>query len=141
MDALTDFIVTHWVVVMQGVFIASLIVIVWVYLPILWGAPWIPGSFRVIHRMLELAEVKPGQMVIDLGAGDGRVVILAARKFKAKAIGGGDRPVPLDDRQPVDFDPGFARESGSPSGGYAAVPGRRSGRRHVVSIAGHAIKN
>ncbi len=87
MNALTDFIVTHWVVVMQGVFTASLIVILWVYLPILWGAPWIPGSFRVIHRMLELAGVKPGQKVIDLGAGDGRIVILAARKFKAKAAG------------------------------------------------------
>ncbi len=87
MDALVDFIETQWVVVMQGVFMASLIVIVWVYLPILWGAPWIPGSFRVINRMLELAEVKPGQKVIDLGAGDGRIVILAARKFKAKAVG------------------------------------------------------
>jgi SAM-dependent methyltransferase len=87
MNALADFIVSHWVIVMQGVFIASLIVILWVYLPILWGAPWIPGSFRVIYRMLELAEVKPGQRVIDLGAGDGRIVVLAARKFKAKAAG------------------------------------------------------
>jgi SAM-dependent methyltransferase len=87
MDALIAFIVSHWVVVMQGVFIASLILILWVYLPVFWGAPWIPGSFRVINRMLELAEVKPGQTVIDLGAGDGRMVILAARKFKARAIG------------------------------------------------------
>jgi SAM-dependent methyltransferase len=87
MNGLVDFIVTQWVVVMQGVFIASLTAIVWVYLPILWGAPWIPGSFRVIRRMLELAEVKPGQKVIDLGAGDGRIVILAARKFKARAAG------------------------------------------------------
>ncbi len=87
MNAFVDLIVTHWVVVMQGVFIASLIVIVWVYLPILWGAPWIPGSFRVINRMLQLAEVKPGQTVIDLGAGDGRIVILAARRFKAKSVG------------------------------------------------------
>ncbi len=87
MNALADFILTHWVVVMQGVFIASLIVILWVYLPILWGAPWIPGSFRVIRRMLELAGVTPGQTVIDLGAGDGRIVILAARQFKAKAVG------------------------------------------------------
>jgi SAM-dependent methyltransferase len=87
MNALADFIVSHWVIVMQGVFIASLIVILWVYLPILWGAPWIPGSIRVINRMLALAEVKPGQKVIDLGAGDGRIVILAARKYGAKAAG------------------------------------------------------
>jgi SAM-dependent methyltransferase len=87
MDALIAFIVSHWVVVMQGVFIASLILILWVYLPVIWGAPWVPGPSRVINRMLELAETKPGQTVFDLGAGDGRIVILAARKFKAKAIG------------------------------------------------------
>jgi SAM-dependent methyltransferase len=87
MYAVITFIVSHWVVVMQGVFIASLILILWVYLPVIWGAPWIPGPLRVINRMLELAETKPGQTVIDLGAGDGRIVILAARKYKAKAIG------------------------------------------------------
>jgi SAM-dependent methyltransferase len=87
MDAFVDFIVTRWVIVMQGVFIASLVLILWVYLPVFWGAPWIPGPFRVINRMLELAEVKPGQTVLDLGAGDGRIVILAARKYKAKSVG------------------------------------------------------
>ena len=87
MDSLIAFIVTHWVVIMQGVFIASLILILWIYLPVFWGSPWIPGPFRVIHRMLELADIKPGQTVIDLGAGDGRIVILAALKFKARAAG------------------------------------------------------
>ncbi|MGB7537483.1 MAG: class I SAM-dependent methyltransferase [Anaerolineales bacterium] len=87
MDAFVDFIATRWVIVMQAVFIASLVLILWVYLPLLWGAPWIPGPFPVINRMLELAEVKPGQTVLDLGAGDGRIVVLAARKFKAKAVG------------------------------------------------------
>jgi SAM-dependent methyltransferase len=87
MQPLIDFINFHWVVVMQGFLIASLIMILWVYLPVLWGAPWVPGSLRVIDRMLELAEVKPGQTVVDLGAGDGRVVIMAARIYKAKAVG------------------------------------------------------
>jgi cyclopropane fatty-acyl-phospholipid synthase-like methyltransferase len=64
-----------------------LFLLLWVYLPVLWGAPWVPGSMRVIRRMLELAEVKPGQMVVDLGAGDGRIVIIAARSFRAKAAG------------------------------------------------------
>jgi SAM-dependent methyltransferase len=87
MNFFLDFLLSHWVIVAQSVFIASLILILWVYLPVLWGAPWVPGSLRVINRMLELAEVKPGQKVIDLGAGDGRIVILAARKFKAEAVG------------------------------------------------------
>jgi precorrin-6B methylase 2 len=37
--------------------------------------------------MLSLAEVKPGELVFDLGSGDGRVVILAASEFGAHAVG------------------------------------------------------
>lgn len=87
MDAVADFIVSHWVIFIQAVFAASLLLILWVYLPVLWGAPWVPGRLPDIRRMLELAEVKPGQMVVDLGAGDGRIVITAARTFRARAAG------------------------------------------------------
>jgi len=37
--------------------------------------------------MLDAARLKPGEMVYDLGAGDGRVVITAAQKYKANAVG------------------------------------------------------
>jgi len=37
--------------------------------------------------MLTLAEVSPGEIVYDLGCGDGRVVIMAAEKFEARAVG------------------------------------------------------
>ena len=87
MDEIVDFIVTRWAIVIQSVFVASLLTILWVYLPIFWGAPWIPSPLRLVARMLELAEVKPGQRVVDLGAGDGRVVVLAAKKYHAVAIG------------------------------------------------------
>jgi ribosomal protein L11 methylase PrmA len=87
MQSLINFIVSYWPLVIQGVSIAYLVLILWVYLPVFWGAPWIPASYRLINRMLTLAEVKPGQTVVDLGAGDGRIVILAARKFKARARG------------------------------------------------------
>jgi SAM-dependent methyltransferase len=87
MNPIMDYLISHWVVIEQSVFISSSLLILWVYLPIFWGAPWIPGSIPVINRMLELAEVKSGQRVVDLGAGDGRIVILAARKYKADAVG------------------------------------------------------
>lgn len=65
----------------------SLILMLSGYLPIFFGAMWIPTSRGVIKQMLELAQLQPGQRLVDLGAGDGRVVIMAARMFKAEAIG------------------------------------------------------
>ena len=38
-------------------------------------------------RLLDIAQVKPGEIVIDLGAGDGRIVIAAAKTYGARAIG------------------------------------------------------
>jgi tRNA A58 N-methylase Trm61 len=37
--------------------------------------------------MLQLAELKPGEVLFDLGAGDGRTVIMAAKAFSARAVG------------------------------------------------------
>ena len=50
-------------------------------------APYIPSPQIVVDRMLELARVKPGETVYDLGSGDGRILITAAQKFRAKAVG------------------------------------------------------
>jgi SAM-dependent methyltransferase len=51
------------------------------------GAPWVPTSRQVVYRMLSMAEVKAGEVVYDLGCGDGRVLIAAARRFGARAVG------------------------------------------------------
>ena len=49
--------------------------------------PAIPTPQFLVDRMLEAGRVKPGDMVYDLGSGDGRVVIAAAQKFGARAVG------------------------------------------------------
>jgi predicted RNA methylase len=41
----------------------------------------------VVQRMIELAELKPGEVFFDLGAGDGRTVIMAAKTYGARAVG------------------------------------------------------
>ncbi|MCL6481109.1 MAG: nucleotidyltransferase family protein [Firmicutes bacterium] len=46
-----------------------------------------PTPEEVVLRMLELAEVKPADVVFDLGCGDGRCVVLAARQFGARGVG------------------------------------------------------
>ena len=50
-------------------------------------APYVVSPQRIVDRMLELADVKPGETVYDLGSGDGRVLITAVQKFRAKAVG------------------------------------------------------
>jgi cyclopropane fatty-acyl-phospholipid synthase-like methyltransferase len=49
--------------------------------------PFVPTPEEVVDRMLELAEVKKGDVVYDLGSGDGRIVIRAAKKYGVKGIG------------------------------------------------------
>jgi protein-L-isoaspartate O-methyltransferase len=49
--------------------------------------PNIPTPQAIVDRMLDMAHVKPGETVYDLGSGDGRVLITAAQKFGARAVG------------------------------------------------------
>jgi SAM-dependent methyltransferase len=59
---------------------------------------FVPTPHEVVDKMLELAAVKKGDVVYDLGCGDGRIVIAAAKKFGAKGVG-------------YDIDPTRIRES------------------------------
>jgi len=49
--------------------------------------PYVWTSHEVVAEMLRLAVVGPGDVVYDLGSGDGRVVIAAARDFGARGVG------------------------------------------------------
>jgi len=48
---------------------------------------WVPTPDDVVERMLTMAQVTPKDFVMDLGAGDGKIAIAAAKKFGARAIG------------------------------------------------------
>jgi len=60
---------------------------VWFIWTTIIGAPWIPTSMDVVKRMIELADIQEEDVVIDLGSGDGRIIMAAAKEYKAKAIG------------------------------------------------------
>ena len=82
-----NWIIAYWPTVIQIVLGMFLFGCAWIYMPLLWGALWIPTPRRTVRAMLQIADVQPGQRVVDLGAGDGRIVIAAARRFKANAVG------------------------------------------------------
>lgn len=50
-------------------------------------APYVPTPQDVVDRMLALADVKKGELVIDLGCGDGRIPITAAKTYGARGFG------------------------------------------------------
>jgi SAM-dependent methyltransferase len=50
-------------------------------------APYYPTPAKIVAEMLKLGELKPGELHYDLGSGDGRLVIAAARDFKARSVG------------------------------------------------------
>ena len=50
-------------------------------------APFVPSPVPVVQFMLKIADLKAGEVLFDLGAGDGRSVILAAKAFGARAVG------------------------------------------------------
>ncbi len=50
-------------------------------------APYYPTPDSIVQKMLEFGQLKPGEKMFDLGSGDGRIVIMAARDFKADSTG------------------------------------------------------
>jgi tRNA A58 N-methylase Trm61 len=50
-------------------------------------APFVPSPVPVIQFMLKLAGLSAGEVLFDLGAGDGRTVVMAAKSFGARAVG------------------------------------------------------
>jgi len=60
--------------------------------------PYIPTTETAVKAMLELAEVKRSDIVYDLGCGDGRIVIAAAKRYGARGVG-------------IDIDPALVREA------------------------------
>jgi protein-L-isoaspartate O-methyltransferase len=61
-------------------------------------APYYPTPETIVEKMLQLGGLKAGEKMFDLGSGDGRVVIMAARKYHADATG-------------IEFDRDLARQS------------------------------
>jgi hypothetical protein len=73
------------------IYILSLVVVAivayFLYASFAFGAGYQPTPARVVRRMLDLAEIHPGDALYDLGAGTGGIVFEAARKYGARVVG------------------------------------------------------
>jgi len=49
--------------------------------------PFVPSPHDVVEKMLSLADPRPDELLIDLGSGDGRIVLSAAEKYRCSALG------------------------------------------------------
>jgi ubiquinone/menaquinone biosynthesis C-methylase UbiE len=74
---------------------------------------FVPTPHQIVDRMLDVASVRTGDVVYDLGCGDGRMVIAAAKKFATRGVG-------------VDLDPKRIRE--------ARASAKKEGVEHLVTF-------
>lgn len=72
-----------FVFILTAFLLTKLIFVLTVFL----GAPFVPTPSADVKRMLKLAGLKPGEILYDLGSGDGGIIIEAARNYGVKAIG------------------------------------------------------
>ncbi|PYV37650.1 MAG: SAM-dependent methyltransferase [Acidobacteria bacterium] len=52
-----------------------------------WLAPFVPTPLKVVEAILKLANLRENDLLYDLGSGDGRILLMAAQKFHARAVG------------------------------------------------------
>lgn len=73
------------VLLIIGITIAGYLL--WKYWALAFGAGYDPTPMHRVYKMLDLAEVKKDDIVYDLGSGDGRLVLAAARRYGARGVG------------------------------------------------------
>jgi len=63
------------------------VTLLWILVPAFYGLPSVPTKPDRIRKALKLVNLQPDEILYDLGAGDGRVLLIAAREFGARAVG------------------------------------------------------
>lgn len=53
----------------------------------MFSVPWVPTPRKIGRKMFEMAELKPGETVVDFGCGEGSLLLTALKEFDAKGIG------------------------------------------------------
>lgn len=67
----------------------TVIIFLLIILSIIWppDSPWLPVKKNKVKKMLRMTNVEASDVIYDLGSGDGRILILAAKDFGARGVG------------------------------------------------------
>lgn len=76
-----------YLVVISFLFSVVILSALWMAVPAFFGPPSVPTRVNRIRKALQLSDLQPGETIYDLGAGDGRVLLIAASEFNARAVG------------------------------------------------------
>lgn len=76
-----------WLWMIAIFFVSIVMFFVWILWTEIFGAGWSPTPIETVRAMLRLGDVGQDDVLFDLGAGDGRIVTIAAKEFGARAIG------------------------------------------------------
>ena len=82
-------IMTDTIILVAFFFFIALFILglLWILIPAMYGLPSRPTHPDRIRAALRLADLKPGDTLYDLGSGDGRVLVIAAKEFGARSVG------------------------------------------------------
>src|SRR3990167_5696684 len=110
-----------------GIFVFFVMISIWT------GAPYVPSSGERTRRMIDLAEIRPGERAVDLGSGDGRLLRAAARA-RARVVGWGMDPAPGSSPSFIAavFGARRSRSSMSSFSTFCRKPWRKSGPRSAA---------
>jgi len=80
---------TDLLILLLAFFLLCIILLsaLWILIPAFYGLPSVPTKQERIRKALQLVDLGSNETIYDLGAGDGRVLLIAAREFGAQAVG------------------------------------------------------
>ena len=76
-----------YIIVVSLLILTIILSALWMIVPAFYGPPSVPTRTKRIRKALEFANLQPRETIYDLGAGDGRVLLIASAEFDANAVG------------------------------------------------------
>ena len=86
-----------FVIIIQGVYVLLVLILIIYLFNVIFSfkklVPYVPTPYRIINKMIKLAEIRPEDKIIDLGSGSGRIILKIAGRYSNAITGIDNSPV------------------------------------------------